>query len=61
MPSGKYFCRIYRNGAMGGHVIGKLKDGTNVYCIPRERSAYNFEGCPYNVLAPHKPIKVFRK
>lgn len=46
---------------MGGHVIGKLKDGTNVYCIPRERSAYNFEGCPYNVLAPHKPIKVFRK
>ena len=40
-------CRIYKNKNRVGKVIMTI-DGKNYKCFEREKSTYDFLGCPYN-------------
>ena len=49
---GTTFCRIYPNR------LGVLcLDGYDYKCIERKDSSWNYEGCPYNILHPERPVR----
>jgi len=50
-PGGKTSCRIYPN-RLGADI------GNGNKCVLRKDSRYNFPDCPFNVLAPNKPMMV---
>lgn len=49
LPDGKTECIRYYNR------LG-IKISSRIVCGWRKDSPFNFEGCPYNILDPNKPI-----
>jgi hypothetical protein len=53
-PSGKTFCRIYKNRL--GVKCGFKYKGEDIICWQRTATPFNYQNCPYNELYPEKPI-----
>jgi len=47
LKNGKTLCRIYNKKKRIGSIIA-IYNGKKYFCSSRERSTYDYKGCPYN-------------